>query len=73
MMTGNDDRNPDLSEEQDTTRTGMDIQLVQTVFGNDSLDVDVQPDCYPYLLDKTDSPEVYADMAGKQVIGRGKE
>jgi len=73
MMTGNDDRNPDLSEEQDASRTGMDIQFIQLVFRNYPMNIQKKPDSYAYLFEKTDSPEVNSYMAGQQVDCRGKK
>jgi hypothetical protein len=72
-MAGDDHRDADLSEEQDASRTGMNIQFFQFVFRDYPMNIEKKPDRHAYLFEKSDSPEVHADMAGQRIICRRKK
>jgi hypothetical protein len=51
----------------------MDIQLVQAIFRNNSVNMEKQPDRRANLLQKTNCPEVYAYMTWQRIMGRREE
>jgi len=51
----------------------MYIQFFQFVFRDYPMNIEIKPYRYAYLLEKTDSPEVYAYMAWQHIVCGGKK
>lgn len=73
VMAGDKQGDRETPGQDDASRAGVEIQLVEPVAGDYSQDIEVQPDRNPHLFDESDGTETDPDMAGQRIFGGRKE
>lgn len=65
VVAGDDDRNGESAHAEYASRSGMDVQFVQMIFGDYPAGVAMEPKGDACLLEKTDGREMDRNVPGK--------